>query len=177
VNASIEIKDVVLNGDDLDVFTRPPSAAFRLWRMISWALALVGVFGFAATASFIHDPGLSEVLMSCGFLLLAIYGFCLASAQGWRALKGAYGRSPFGQIPGDFIFDGEGMRLASAVSTAKITWSQFEAVVENPRSFAFWASPIHALIVPKRYLDDASLEALRALISAARIAGAIAKGR
>jgi YcxB-like protein len=174
---TVDLKGVLLRGADLDEFTRNPFKALKVWSRLGWLLVAIGLFAFAILSSYVHDPGLGEIIASSAFLYLAFVGFIVANVQRWRAAKRGYERSAFGNIPADFTFDEAGMNQVSAVSTSTFAWRQFEAIVENPRAVVLWMSPMHVYVIPKRYLDEMALQCLRDLIAAGVGAPKLSIGR
>lgn len=170
----VEVKGVVLRGDDLKVVWSAWPSVNRANNQRLFPVA-AGTAASMVAAGFFFQPTLIELLGFLGPLLAGWFAFIWATNKLFMgAYKRGYETSPVGTVACNFTFDTEGMRQdAPPLFSGAFKWASFADVREDSDGFRFWMTPYMAVFLPVRYLDPAQRDALRDMVDGARKDGRI----
>jgi hypothetical protein len=173
MSGGLEIRNVVLRGDDLNFPAVPWRRVRRAnnFRLIPLAAALM-LSGLAFGS--LLNPSILEILAVFGPILIGWLLFVWqANVHYVGEYKKAYAATPSGRIPCTFVFDDRGMKQSAASFETDFRWDTFAEVSDEPSGFRFWLTPFMAVFIPTRFIEPEQEGELRRLILRARERGDI----
>jgi hypothetical protein len=167
---------VTLDEDDFVHAYRPPPRAKKLsFRLLAsaallvFAIILLLVAFPEARGAFARSP-LLDGLLGAVILAAGLVAALLIAAPGLRrrAARSTLRDSPGMADPIDYTLDDEGFAVRTTYSQARYPWEQLWDWRETDRIALILPTPRNFYVVPKRALEEAALDRLRAHLTRSR---------
>ena len=169
----IVVENVLPNAREL----RPCASAWRSMARLAWVQLLALFATFVMSFIFAAIYGTEEAAIWVGVTMAAVFSVLIVS--GWFVtFMGARiaARTAATRGAGRWMFDREGIRVDSALSTTAFKWEMVEKVAEERDRLIFALTPASNAILPLRSLGAEQAEELRGLIAGIEAQGRLGRG-
>ena len=173
MSEGIEIRQVSQTPKELRGLKRG-WGAFHIWSGLPWLVPYLGMI-VLMTLLVKNAPWMGASIpmgITLGTVVLWILASNLASAQMQRQAAMA----PSRQVTYDWIFDTDGLRQESPLTSTRVAWEAIRDVREEGDRFVVLFTPQANLVLPKRLMTEAQITGLRALIAEVRASGRLGRG-